>query len=253
MVSDGRIGLNDVGIGEIVKEAVVSVDVWQHGGNTLLGTVLLLSPIAVAAGMTLAKEEKLSLSRLRENMKLAVESTTPSDAVAVYEAINIANPAGLAGKAPAFDVNDPRSKETILEKGVALYDIFEISAPYDTISREWVENYPITFETGLPYFTRQLEKAGDLNTAIIHTFLKVLSTVPDTLIARKIGWEKAKEVSMRAEEVLRLGGLTTSKGREGLAKFDGDLRSQANLYNPGTTADIIATVLAIAILDGYRP
>lgn len=253
MVSEGRIELNEICVGEIVKEAVVNVNVWQHGGNTLLGTVLLFSPIAVAAGLTLAKKEKFSLLKLRKNIKLVVESTTPSDAVAVYETINIANPSGLADKAPAFDVNDPKSKETILEKNVTLYDIFKISAPYDTISREWVENYPITFETGLPYFTRQLEKAGDLNTAIVHTFLKVLSTVPDTLIARKVGWEKAKEVSRRAKEVLRLGGLTTSLGRKKLAKFDEDLRSQANEYNPGTTADIIAAVLAITILDGYRP
>lgn len=253
MAYDRRISLNEISLGEIIKDAVISTNAWQHGGNTLLGTVLLLSPIAAAAGMTLVEREGFTLSKLRENIKLVVKSTTASDAVAVYEAINLANPNGLIDKAPTLDVNDPKSKKTILEEGITLYDIFEISASYDSISSEWVENYPITFETGLPYFSQQLMKTGNLNAAIVHTFLKVLSTVPDTLIARKVSLEKAEEVSDRAEEVLRLGGLTTSLGRKELSNFNKELRRPINQHNPGTTADIIAAVLAINILKGYRP
>ena len=253
MVYDKKINFNEVSIGEIIKDAVINVKTWQHGGNTLLGTVLLLSPIAAAGGMMLAEKRGFSIYKLRENTKLIIESTTPSDAVAVYEAINKANPSGLVDKAPTLDVNDPKSKKTILDKNITLYNVFKISAPYDSISREWVENYPVTFEIGLPYFTQQLKETDNLNTAIVHTFLKVLSKVPDTLIARKVGSNKAKEVSEKAGEVLRLGGLTTSLGREKLSVFDKELRGSTNQHNPGTTADIMATVLAISILNGYRP
>ncbi len=253
LVLNGKIQPHEVGIGKIIKNAVVGVDTWQHGGNTLLGTILLLSPMAVAAGATLAEKTKLSISKLRRNIKLLVELTTPLDAVAVYEAISIANPSGLVDKAPTLDVNDPKSKKTILKKGITLLDIFEISAPYDTISKEWVENYPVTFEIGLPYFSQQLEETGSLNTAIVHTFLKVLSTVPDTLISRKVGLDKAKAISETAREVLNLGGLTTSLGKKALSDFDNELRVSTNKYNPGTTADIVAAVLAISILNGYRP
>lgn len=253
MVSDGKIQLNELGVGEIIKDAVVNANAWQHGGNTLLGTVLLLSPIAAAAGMMLTEGEEFSISKLRENIKLVVESTTPSDAVAVYEAINIANPSGLVDKAPTLDVNAPGSKKKILEESVTLYEVFKISAPYDSVSKEWVENYPTTFETGLPYFTQQLKETDNLNTAVVHTFLKVLSKVPDTLIARKAGLDKAKEISERAREVLRLGGLTTLYGKEELSAFDKELRGPTNQHNPGTTADIIAAVLAISVLNGYRP
>lgn len=253
MVSEGKIEPNEIGIGEIIKDAVVNVGDWQRGGNTLLGTTLLLSPMAAASGITLAKNNRFSASRLRENIKLVAESTTPLDAVAVYEAINIANPSGLVNKAPTLDVKDPKSKKKILEENVTLYDVFEISAPYDSISKEWVENYPITFETGFPFFTQQLEETDSLNTAIVHTFLKVLSSVPDTFIARKVGLEKAKKASGKAREVLRLGGLTTALGRDKLSSFDKELRGSANQYNPGTTADIIAAVLAVSILNGYRP
>jgi len=253
MFSAGKIDLNEIGVGEIIKDAVVNIDAWQHGGNTLLGAILLLSPIAAAAGMTLTEGEEFSFSKLRENIKLVVESTTPSDAVAVYEAINIANPNGLVDKAPTLDVNDPSSKKKILEENVTLYEVFKISAPYDSISKEWVENYHITFETGLRYFTQQLKETNNLNSAIVHAFLKVLSTVPDTLIARKAGLDKAKEISERAGEVLRLGGLTTSFGRKKLSVFDRELRGPTNQHNPGTTADIIAAVLAVSVLNGYRP
>ncbi len=252
LFSKGKIKLNEIGIGEIIRKAVADIKAWQRGGNTLLGTILLLSPIAVAAGIVMTKKEELSIPQLRRNIKLIAETTTPNDAVAVYEAIILANPNGLVDKAPNLDVNDPKSKEKILKEAISLYDIFRISAPYDSISREWVENYPITFGIGLPYFTRQIKEKNDFNTAVVHTFLKILATVPDTLIARKANLEKAKEISKKAWEALNLGGLTTSVGRKKLSELDEELRMQSNKLNPGTTADIIAAVLAVSILNGYR-
>ena len=252
-VSKRAIQPEQIGIGGIMKEAVMSINAWQNGGNTLLGTVLLLSPIAAAAGISLAKNARISLPNLRENIRLVVKSTTPSDAVAVYEAIDMAGPNGLAGKAPTLDVNDPNSKIRLMEESITLYEVFKISAPYDSISREWVENYPVTFDMGLPYFTQQLRVTGNLNTAIVHTFLRVLSKVSDTLIIRKAGLRKAKAVSSKAGEVMKLGGLLTSPGREKLSRLDKELRGPMNKLNPGTTADIIAAVLSVALLKGYRP
>jgi len=53
--------------------------------------------------------------------------------------------------------------------------------------------------------------------------------------------------------VLEKGGLTTSSGRKLLQKFDKKLRDPAHKLSPGTTADITEAVLAISILNGYRP
>jgi triphosphoribosyl-dephospho-CoA synthetase len=87
----------------------------------------------------------------------------------------------------------------------------------------------------------------------MHTFLKVLSEHPDTFIARKVGFEKAREISLNAKKVLELGGVETSKGRKGILEFDKKLRESGNLLNPGTTADLTAAALALCILSGYRP
>ena len=250
-VSAGKISPYEVGIGNTIKNAVTSVGEWQGGGNTLLGSIILLSPIAVAAGMTLA-EGSFSLVKLREKIRVVVESSTPVDAVAVYDAIGTAKPGGLGG-APKLDVTDPASRQKILEEEVTLFDVFEIASEYDSIAYEWVNNYPVTFDLGYPYFAQQLEIARDVNTATVHTFLKILSEVPDTLIARKVGLTKAKEVSAQAKKVLEAGGLITPSGRDSLWKLDEKLRDPAHQLNPGTTADITAAVLAVSILNGYRP
>jgi len=188
---------------------------------------------------------------LRRDLKLAVESTPPQDAVHLYEAIDIAKPSGLNG-APDLDVHDPNSKKRLLKERVSLFQVFKIAAGYDDICSEWVNNYPITFNLAYPYLMEQL-KSRELNTAIIHTFLKVLSERPDTFIARKVGLKKATAVSTEAAKVLELGGVNTEKGKERLLMFDRKLREQGNDYNPGTTADITAAALALATLSGYRP
>jgi len=251
MVSAGKIGPEKVGVGAVIKSAVRDVSRWQHGGNTLLGSIILLSPLAAAAGMAFA-EGLFSVNKLRENVKTVVESTTPMDAVDVYDAISIAKPGGL-GKAPKLDATDPASKKRILDERVTLFEVFKIASGWDSIAYEWANNYPITFDLGYPYFLQQLQSIGDINVATVHTFLEILSEVPDTLITRKVGLAKAKEVSLQAKHVLEIGGLLTPEGRRGLWALDGNLRRGAHKLNPGTTADITAAVLAVSVLSGQRP
>jgi triphosphoribosyl-dephospho-CoA synthase len=251
-VQNEKLGVGDVGMGQIMKGCAADINAWQKGGNTLLGTVMLLVPIAVAAGMTQNWEHfGFDLARLRGNLRLAVESTTAEDAVHLYEAIDIAKPSGL-NAASDLDVNDPASKERLLKENVSLFEVFKIAAGYDDICSEWVRNYPITFDLAYPYLKKQLER-GDLNAAVVHTFLKILSEHPDTFIARKVGFEKARQVSSDAKMALELGGLETSEGRKSILELDRKLRESRNLLNPGTTADLTAAALALCTLGGYRP
>jgi triphosphoribosyl-dephospho-CoA synthase len=251
-VSENKLRVSDVGMGQIIKDCAADINAWQKGGNTLLGTVMLFVPIAVAAGMTPTEENfGFDFLLLRENLRLAVESTTAEDAVHLYEAIDVAKPSGL-GAAPDLDVTDPASKTRLLKENVSLYEVFKIAAGYDDICSEWVRNYTITFDSAYPYLTAQLER-GDLNAAGVHTFLKILSEHPDTFIARKVGVEKAREVSLDARKVLELGGLETPEGRDSIRELDRRLRESGNLLNPGTTADLTAAALALCTLSGYRP
>jgi len=135
---------------------------------------------------------------------------------------------------------------------VTLFEVFRLASAYDDICAEWVNNYPVTFDLASPYLAQQL-KTQPLNTAVVHTFLRILSERPDTFIARKLGKEKALEVSAEAGAVLKKGGLETAEGKVSLKRFDGKLRSTQNKCNPGTTADLTAAALALCTLSGYRP
>jgi len=251
-VSENKLSIGQVGIGGIIKKCAVEINAWQKGGNTLLGTVMLIVPIAVAAGMTQTENNFVfDFSRLRANLGLAVESTTSEDAVHLYEAIDVAKPGGLGG-VPDLDVTDPGSKARLLADSVSLFEVSKIAADYDDICSEWVSNYTITFDLAYPYLMEQL-KRGDLNMAVVQTFLKILSEHPDTFIARKVGIEKACAISLETKKVLELGGLETTEGRESLRELDKRLRASGNLLNPGTTADLTTTALALCTLSGYRP
>ncbi len=251
-VAEKRLGISKTGIGELIKSCAKDVAAWQRGGNTILGTIMLFMPIAVAAGMTPPKKDhSFDFSVLRKNIDLAVRASSAWDSVHLYEAVDIACPSGL-GDAPELDVTDPHSKERLLKENVGLFEVFKIAAGYDDICYEWVNNYPVTFDLAYPYLMEQL-KSKPFNDAVVNTFLRILSERPDTFIARKAGKEKALEVSADAKAVLELGGIETPKGKMHLKELDRKLRIKGNSCNPGTTADLTAATLALCTLSDYRP
>lgn len=250
--AENRLAFNELGLGELIKIGAYDVNEWQRGGNTILGTIMLLEPIAIAAGLTpIERNYVFDFSILRKKIDLVVKSTTALDSVHLYEALDIANPGGL-NKAPDFDVNDPHSKERLIQEDVTLFEVFKLASSYDDICAEWVNNYSLTFELAYPYLMEQL-KTKTLNTAVVNTFLKILSERPDTFIARKVGKEKAQEISVEAKTVLAFGGLETANGKKMLKEFDEKLRLSQNKCNPGTTADLTSAALALCTLSGYRP
>ena len=115
-VAEKRLDVDKVGIGRLIRDCAADVTVWQKGGNTILGTVMLFVPIAVAAGMTPTKEDHVfDFSQIRKYIDLAVRSTTAWDSIHLYEAVDIANPSGLGG-APDLDVSDPTLKRAATKR-----------------------------------------------------------------------------------------------------------------------------------------
>ena len=90
----------------------------------------------------------------------------------------------------------------------------------------------------------------DLETAIIFCHLRLLAGDPDSLIARKCGLAEAAEASARASRVLALGWPGSPAGQRAMADLDAWLRAEGNRRNPGTTADLVAACLFVALRGG---
>lgn len=244
-----QISLSDLKLGAQILNGVKTNLEWQKGGNTNLGILLLFIPLACAAGMIMDHPSP-SISRLRSNLGLIIKNSVSEDTIDLFRAIQLANPGGL-GQVNKFDVSKTLP-ETLKKEHINLYEIFKMSADRDNIAKEWITEFKITFELGYPYFKQTFLETQDINTAVVHCFLKILSAYPDTLICRKHGTALAERVSHEAKDILEKGGLLTNK--ELLWNFDQQLRkkSERTKINPGTTADLTAASIMVALLEGLR-
>lgn len=84
---------------------------------------------------------------------------------------------------------------------------------------------------------------------MVETFLTLLAARPDTHIARRAGAATAAKVSDQATMVLGAGGVRSDEGRRAIAEMDGRLRGDGHLMNPGTTADLTAAAIFVALLN----
>jgi triphosphoribosyl-dephospho-CoA synthase len=221
----------DRGVGETVL-AIVRATRRVAPANTNLGIALLLAPLAHAA---------LGGGPLRERLGATLRALDVADARAAYEAIRLAGAGGLRERVE-HDVRD--------EPAIGLRDAMAAAAERDSIASEYVTDYALTFETGVPALAAALGAGLGIRDAIVELHLKLLDAAPDTLIARKRGAEAAGRVSDGARAVLAAGGVRTTAGRDAVQRFDASLRSPDNALNPGTTADLVTAVIFVALVEG---
>jgi len=268
-VAQDRLDISRIGIGRLVKKAVSDISESHKGGNTHLGICLLFVPLAASTAKTYVETGKISLGAMQDNVSEVMRSTTPRDAVAVYEAIALVSSPHELGRLEseeAPDLYDKQAARKILEAGTSLFDVMKEAFSYDTVAAELTTGMEVSFKIGYKELVETFNRTGDINAATVHTFLQILSKVPDTFIARKVGLKKESDIkkaveigrretmwiSETAEQVLNLGGLTTEKGRASLWEFDRKLQELGKDYSPGTTADLTATALMIALMCGLK-
>ena len=246
----GEIQTSDVGIGRWILQGIRDVKQWNEP-NTNLGMLILMVPLATAAG-TLIEEREFEIELLRKQFNHIVQATTPQDALDLYQAIATVSPGGMGKVDDEADVTDENTWNILKEREITLFRTMEISQEWDTISKEFVTALELSLGKGYPFFRQTYVSTKDVNITTVHTFLFLLSSKPDTLIQRKLGNEAAMQVSYKAKEVLEMGGLLTQKGTDALHHFDRSLRDSENRYNPGTTADLISVILMVNLMQGMK-
>jgi len=218
-------------LGTTIRRAVEATLRWTRS-NTNLGIVLLLAPLARAA----LREG----AGLRERLRTVLAETTVTDAGEVYAAIRRARPGGL-GEAKAEDVAGAPT--------VSLRDAMSLAADRDAIAREYVTDFALTFETGVPAVLAARREGLAWSDTVVEAYLALLDETPDTHIARKLGAAEAAAISLQAREVRAAGGTRSAEGRRALGVLDAELRDERNRRNPGTTADLTCAALFVVILE----
>jgi triphosphoribosyl-dephospho-CoA synthase len=213
-------------VGELIAEAVRAT-ARVTAANTNLG--IMFAPL-VHAEATRPSNESLRAATERILGQLDVD-----DASAAFAAIVRAHPGGL-GEAPEHDVRAPAR--------VGLREAMVAAAHRDSIASEYAHGYAIVFDTGLPLLVEALVDGAPTLDAIVSLHVGLLAAHPDTLIERKAGASAARAVTVAAREV-RAGTLT-------LDEFDASLRGPDHRLNPGTTADLVAGTLLVALLTGVE-
>ena len=222
----GEISISEIGIGRLIFEGVSDVKKSHSGGNTHLGTLMLMIPIASAAGMCIPQRSRFN--ELRKNIRKIIEGSTVDDSRNFYKAIEIARVGGI---------------RKLIKKNISFHELMEVSTKRDRIAEELTNGMKIIFEVGIPNLEKFYNEKKNIREAILWVYLLLLSKYPDTFIAKKVGILKAKEISEKAEEVL--------KGKISTEEFDRELRTDENSLNPGTTADMVAAILMLWFIKNY--
>jgi triphosphoribosyl-dephospho-CoA synthase len=221
------------GVGQAVRQAV-EASRRVVATNTNLGMVLLLAPLAAVPDD----------QALATGIQDVLAATSVEDARDVYLAIRLARPGGL-GTVPDQDASG--------EPTVTLRQAMQMAADRDLVARQYANGFHEVFHEALPALRSSLALGRPLETAIVAAYLALLARHPDTLIARKRGWNEAHAVSLRASAVLRAGWPDETAGEALCAEFDAWLRADGHVRNPGATADLIAAALFAALRDGTIP
>jgi triphosphoribosyl-dephospho-CoA synthase len=218
-------------LGETFRRAVEGMS-HQRGGNTQFGAILTVLPLTYADS---------AIDLTPTGATAVVESTTVDDAVGFYRAFDAVDvavddpPQGMA------DLDVRRGGDAagaLRERGLALYDVMERSAEVDGVAAEWVDGFPRVFEAA----ERIREDDGPLPDRAARASLDMLASDVDTFVVKTHDRETATRLRERARAA-RDGDVDPA----GLAD---DLVAEG--INPGTTADLTAGALFVALRRGVE-
>jgi triphosphoribosyl-dephospho-CoA synthase len=220
----------ELGVGGAVLAGIEATRALIGPKNTNLGILLLVAPLAAAA----------SDRPLRDSIADVLAALDADDCRDVYAAIRLTQPGGL-GDANEADVNADAPP------AISLVEAMQLAADRDLVARQYTTGFAETFAVADAIAANAATRP--LGDAIVRAFIELLAREPDSLIARKCGLERAREVSGGAKSVLECLASGEDVYHAVLADFDFWLRSDDNRLNPGTSADIIAAALFVLLRE----
>lgn len=205
--------------------------------NTNLGIVLMSAPIARAV-------EREGVADLRAAVGRVLAALDVADAQATFDAIALAEPAGL-GESAEHDVRAPAT--------VTLLEAMATAAHRDRIAWNYTHGFADVFDIGMPAFQNAFAGWNDWRWATTAVHFAMMSAFPDTHIFREHGERAAADARIAAytiQERLTASGDPASIMGD-ILTLDRDLKAKG--HNPGTSADLtVATLFALRLSGGLR-
>ncbi|HWQ19888.1 MAG TPA: triphosphoribosyl-dephospho-CoA synthase [Methanotrichaceae archaeon] len=240
-------------MGQLLFEAVRSWQEFGLPGNTHFGSMALLIPLAMAAAgpvsasISASTSESLSRSAhssspshgdLRDELCRVLESTTVEDSVDFYRAFQLSG--ARVAEVAEFSLKDADSVQELYLQEKTLLELMKLSSGHDLIAMEWSTSFARSFKLS----ERLVENVASYgrNLGVVRTYLEALSSQPDSLVQAKFGRKKAIEASARA------GAVLVDWSLESIRSLDREFLDED--LNPGSTADIIAASIFIALIKG---
>jgi triphosphoribosyl-dephospho-CoA synthase len=221
----------DVPLGAAFDRAVEGM-ADQRGGNTQFGALLLLAPLVRAAARgDLSPGGATSV----------VEATTVDDAVSFYRAFEHVDVAVEDPPEGLDDLDVRRGSDAapaLRERGLTLEGVMDLSAEVDGVAAEWIGGFERTFEAA----GWLLADDGPVPDRASRAFLRLLADEVDTFVVKTAGREAAEEATRRAQAVL--------DGEECGEELADEFVERG--INPGTTADLTAGALFVALRRGLE-
>jgi triphosphoribosyl-dephospho-CoA synthase len=222
---------DDRPVGESFREAVAGMS-GQTGGNTQFGALLLVTPLVrAAAGGDLSPS----------GVERVVADTTVADAADFYRAFEFVDVAVDDPPKGLEDVDVRRGADAVpavRDRGLTFGGLMERSAPTDGVAAELAGGCPRTFATA----DRIGGGSGPVTDRAAAAYLEELAAEVDTFVLARHGRETAEEVRRRAAAA-RDGEEDPEALAEALVERN---------INPGTTADIVAGGLFVALERGLE-
>ncbi|MEQ1824572.1 MAG: triphosphoribosyl-dephospho-CoA synthase [Pirellula sp.] len=228
-------------VGRMVLECVRSMMTRVHT-NTSLGTILLMAPLVSAMHRLELRDG--TWSELAQGVPHVLALLDKEDTRDIYAAIGLAKPGGI-GKVDSMDIAQPHP-ESILEA-------MRFASGWDDVALQFASGFELVFQMASRMTAK---RAIGMEWLDLVRCLQIewMTERIDSLIARKRGHETAKYIQNEAKSVLVSGAYGSPSYELAWNRFDRMLRDPEHRNNPGTTADLIAASLLIAltVTDGMH-
>ena len=231
-------------VGKCIEDACRDMLLRQSGGNTHLGAVLLLMPVAAAA-RTYGDAEQL-----RGGLKALLKGLDYRDTISIFRAVRMVRPGGL-GRVGFLDVMDERTFEKIVRNRIGPLKALTPYREWDVVAHEYLTGYEACYRFGFRYLKAEIDSGKGFNEAGVNTFLNIMANIWDTHVIRRHGRPSARMLSRMARRVLDAGGASTEEGVEALGEFR--MKVERAGYRPAASADILAVSFTLLMLDGWSP